>query len=183
MPLVRLLLLTGQRLREVAEARWNEIDLDQALWTIPHNRMKGDVAHEVPLAPLAAGIFKSLPRFSGPYVFTTLDGNRPVSGFGKVKERIDATICNLTGSAGRDFEADAPGIGDWRFHDLRRTMRTHLSGLPVPDMVRELVIAHKKPGLHRVYDQHSCRKEKLHTLSCGRRSYFRSSPNRLQIPL
>ena len=34
-PFVRLLLLTGQRLREVAEMGWNEVDLDKALWTIP----------------------------------------------------------------------------------------------------------------------------------------------------
>ena len=38
-------------------------------------------------------------------------------------------------------------------HDLRRTMRTGLSALPIPDLVRELVIAHAKPGLHKVYDQ------------------------------
>jgi hypothetical protein len=31
---------------------------------------------------------------------------------------------------------------DWTFHDIRRTMRTHLSALPIPDLVRELVIGH-----------------------------------------
>jgi integrase len=158
---------TGQRLREVAEARWSEIDLDQALWTIPHHRMKGDAAHEIPLAPVAAAIFKSLPRFSGPYVFTTQDGSRPVSGFGKVKDRINTTICELS--------CNPASIGDWRLHDLRRTMRTHLSGLPVPDMVRELVIAHKKPGLHRVYDQHTLTATKNATrLSFGKSGCSRS---------
>ena len=39
-------------------------------------------------------------------------------------------------------------------------MRTHLSALPIPDMVRELVIAHAQPGLHKVYDQHSYLNEK-----------------------
>ena len=39
-------------------------------------------------------------------------------------------------------------------------MRTHLSALPVQDLVRELVIAHAKPGLHRVYDQHAYLNEK-----------------------
>jgi hypothetical protein len=34
-------------------------------------------------------------------------------------------------------------------------MRTHLSALPVQDLVRELVIAHAKPSLHKVYDQHA----------------------------
>jgi hypothetical protein len=43
-------------------------------------------------------------------------------------------------------------------------MRTGLSALPVPDLVRELVIAHTKPGLHKVYDQHSYRQEKRDAL-------------------
>jgi hypothetical protein len=43
-------------------------------------------------------------------------------------------------------------------------MRTGLSALPIPDLVRELVIAHAKPGLHRVYDQHSYLDEKRRAL-------------------
>jgi hypothetical protein len=49
-------------------------------------------------------------------------------------------------------------------HDLRRTMRTGLSSLPIPDLVRELVIAHAKPGLHKVYDQFSYIDEKRQAL-------------------
>ena len=44
-------------------------------------------------------------------------------------------------------------------------MRTHLSALPVQDMVRELIIAHTRPGLHKVYDQHNYRSEKLECLT------------------
>lgn len=36
--------------------------------------------------------------------------------------------------------------------------------LPVPDLVRELVIGHTKPGLHKVYDQHAYIDEKRHAL-------------------
>jgi hypothetical protein len=43
-------------------------------------------------------------------------------------------------------------------------MRTGLSALPVPDLVRELVIAHTKPGLHKVYDQHAYLDEKRRAL-------------------
>ena len=49
-------------------------------------------------------------------------------------------------------------------HDIRRTMRTGLSTLPVPDLVRELVIAHTRPGLHKVYDLHAYESEKRHAL-------------------
>jgi len=44
-------------------------------------------------------------------------------------------------------------------------MRTGLSALPVPDLVRELVIDHTKPGLHKVYDQHAFADEKRHALN------------------
>ena len=36
----------------------------------------------------------------------------------------------------------------------RRTMRTRLSALRVPEQTAELVIGHAKKGLARVYDQH-----------------------------
>jgi integrase len=141
-----LLLLTGQRLREVAEMQWSEIQLDKALWTIPADRMKGDAAHEVPLSSMAVEILKSLPRWPGPYIFSTTGGERPISGFSKMKLRIDSAL--------------AEAIPAWRFHDLRRTMRTGLGGLPVPSNVAEMTIAHAQPSLHQIYDRHSYRDEK-----------------------
>ncbi len=80
-----MLLVTGQRLREVANAKWSEFDLDAKLWTIPAARMKGDAAHEVPLAPLAVEILESLAkpedRKPGAFVFSTTAGKAPISGF------------------------------------------------------------------------------------------------------
>ncbi len=149
-PLVRMLILTGQRKREVGDMTWSEIDFNKALWTIPAERMKGKRTQVVPLAPEALVLLKSLPRFSGgDYVFTTTMGAKPVNGFGKLKGRLDK-LC---------------GVQKWVFHDLRRTMRTHLSALPVQDLVRELVIAHAKPGLHRVYDLHAYEAEKRECLT------------------
>jgi integrase len=145
-PFIRMLLITGQRLREVAEMRWAEIDLDKALWTIPPERMKGDATHEVPLPPMAVDILKGLPRWHGDFLFTATGGAGPISGFSKMKLRIDAAM----------KEPVAP----WRFHDIRRTMRTGLGALPVPNNVAELCIAHAQPGLHRTYDLHSYRDEK-----------------------
>ena len=42
----------------------------------------------------------------------------------------------------------------WVIHDIRRTVRTRLASLRVPDMVAEMVIGHGRKGLQRVYDQH-----------------------------
>ncbi|MEW6438819.1 MAG: site-specific integrase [Pseudomonadota bacterium] len=158
-PFVRLLLLTGQRLREVADATWAEFDLDKALWTIPAERMKGDAAHEVPLSPAAVELLGKLPRFEPTrkskgtaealYLFSTTSGERPISGFSRAKTRLDGMMSE---------------VGEWRYHDLRRTVRTHLGGLPVPSNVAELVIAHAQPGLHKVYDLHAYRDEKRRAL-------------------
>lgn len=147
-PFVRTLILTGQRVAEVADMTWSEIEFGKALWTVPAVRMKGGRVHEVPLASKALDLLEALPRFTGNFVFTTTSGERPVSGFSKAKARLDR-LC---------------GVEGWRFHDLRRTMRTHLSALPVQDLVRELTIAHARPGLHKVYDLHSYQDEKRECL-------------------
>jgi integrase len=146
-PFVRMLILTGQRLREVAQMSWSEIDLDGQLWTIPPERMKGGAAHEIPLAQAAIDILKSLPRWhGGDFVFSVIGGARPISGFSRLKRRIDAVL--------------GGEVVPWRFHDLRRTMRTGLGGLPIPSNICELAIGHAQPGLHKVYDRHSYREEK-----------------------
>jgi integrase len=147
-PVFRLLILTGQREREVAEMSWSEVDPERRLWTIPAERMKGDRAHEVPLSPTAVALLEALPHWKGDFVFTTTGGAKPINGFSKAKTRTDKLS----------------GVSGWKIHDLRRTMRTHLSALPVEDLVRELVIAHAKPGLHKVYDQHSFVDEKRRCL-------------------
>jgi len=148
-PFVRMLLVTGQRRREVSETSWGEIGLADGLWTIPASRMKGNAAHEVPLPPLAVALLKGLPKFQGgAFLFSTTGGQVPINGFSKAKMRIDKAI------------AEHGQIEPWTFHDLRRTMRTRLSALPIMDEVKELMIAHRRPGLHQVYDQHSFREEK-----------------------
>jgi integrase len=166
-PLFRLLALTGQRKSEVAKARWSEIDLAQRLWSIPPERMKAGAAHVVPLPDDAIAILKTLPRFGkGDYVFSTTFGTKPVNGFSKAKERLNAEMLLSWRAIGRtrgENRREAE-IAPWVIHDIRRTMRTGLSTLAVPDIVRELVIAHTKPEMHQVYDQHNYLDEKRRAL-------------------
>jgi integrase len=146
-PLVRMLILTGQRKSEVGEARWPEFDLTKRLWTIPAERMKMDEAHVVPITEDLAALLQGLPRFrAGDHLFSTNFGTSPANGFSKAKERLG----KLTG----------PFEKKWVFHDLRRTMRTGLSALPIPDRVREIMIAHAPPDLIRTYDLHKYTEEK-----------------------
>ena len=51
------------------------------------------------------------------------------------------------------------GVSGWRLHDLRRTMRSHLSALGVSQDVAELAIGHGRSGLARIYDQYTFERE------------------------
>ncbi len=71
--LVKLLLLTGQRLHEISDLSWKEVHLDAKLIRIPAERMKGGRLHEVPLAADAMALLNSLPRWTrGDFVFSPL---------------------------------------------------------------------------------------------------------------
>jgi integrase len=153
-PLLRMLALTGQRKSEVAEARWPEFDLAAKSWVIPAERMKMDAPHVVPLIDDVLEILKSLPRSRGDYLFSTEFGAKPVNGFGQAKMKLDKAMAAELGGT----------LDPFVIHDIRRTMRTGLSALPVPALVRELVIAHTKPGLHKVYDQFEYLDEKRRAL-------------------
>jgi integrase len=166
-PLFQMLALTGQRRGEVAGARWREFDLGRKLWTIPAERMKADAAHVVPLTDDVVAVLKALPRFSGgDHLFSTTFGVKQVGGFSRAKLHLDREMLKSWRALARVRSEDrrAALIDPFVVHDVRRTMRTRLSALPVPDLIRELVIAHTKPGLHRVYDLHAYVDEKRRAL-------------------
>jgi integrase len=148
--LLRMLLLTGQRRREVGSARWNEFDFNEKVWTIPAERFKADASHAVPLTGDVLDLLLTLPRFSGDRLFTTDGGKTSVNSYARLKDAIDAPM--LAELRERDPGAS---LAPWVLHDLRRTVRTRLSSLRVPDTVAEMVIGHGRKGLQRVYDQHS----------------------------
>jgi integrase len=59
-------ILTAARTAEVLGARWREIDLDAAVWTVPAERMKAKREHRVPLSAAAATVLRTaLPLSTG----------------------------------------------------------------------------------------------------------------------
>jgi integrase len=127
----RLLLLTGERLNEVAGMRDSE--LDGEMWGLPGDRTKNKLPHQVPLPPLAMEIIESVPRIENcPYVFTT-NGRTPISGWSKIKLALDREMGKLK--------------EPWRLHDLRRTFITHLCELGISPHVVEQLVNHQ--GGHR----------------------------------
>ena len=81
--------------------------------------------------------------------FSQLRSAASRSGFSKAEARLDAALFEIV-------PIDRPFV----IHDVGRTMRTGLSALPISDIVRELVIAHTKQGLHEVFDQFAYLEEK-----------------------
>lgn len=62
---LRLLMLTAVRPGEVRGARWAEMDIEAALWTIPAERMKMRHEHRVPLSRQALVVLSYMKSLSG----------------------------------------------------------------------------------------------------------------------
>lgn len=76
----RYLILTAARTTEVLNARWSEIDLEKAVWTIPAERMKSRREHRVPLSPGAVEVLKSVQGLHAEFVFPAPSASKPLSG-------------------------------------------------------------------------------------------------------
>ncbi len=79
---LEFVILTAARTGEVIGATWDEIDLDQRLWTVPKERMKARIEHRVPLSDRALEILldmKSGDDNSTGSVFPGQRRDRPLS--------------------------------------------------------------------------------------------------------
>jgi len=108
---LEFLILTAARSGEVLGATWQEIDMENAVWTIPAKRMKAGKEHRVPLSPRALAIVKALyeTRISD-FVFPGQKKDRPLSGmsFEMLMRRMKADAFTVHGfrSAFRDWVGD-----------------------------------------------------------------------------
>lgn len=163
----QLLLLTGQRLREVAEMSWHE--LDSATWTLPGARAKNGDDHTIPLSQTAKAIIEELPRV-GRLLFTTT-GTSPVSGFTRAKERLDKLMAEAA-NQDRLTGADPVEIAPFTIHDLRRTAATGMASLRFPPHVVEAVLNHRsgtRRGVAGVYNRFDYAEEKREALEAWAR--------------
>ncbi len=151
----KMLLVTGQRRNEAANMRWSDIDLDDALWTLPREITKGARSHEVPLAPLAVELLGSLPRIGeNDFVFGTgRRGDKPPSGFSDAKIRADQWS----------------GVKGWVLHDLRRTVGTGMARLGIADQTISRVLNHAEGGVTKIYKRYSYLDEKRGALDAWAR--------------
>jgi integrase len=123
---LRLVILTAARAGMVRFARWDEFDLEAAVWNLPAERMKTRQPFTVPLSVQAVELVRSLPRIEGsPYLFP---------GQGRSGVMGEAAIFNLL----RSME-----LGHITTHGFRATFRTWASECThYPREVCELALAH-----------------------------------------
>ncbi len=160
-PLFKLLLLTGQRRDELAHAPWSEFDLGKALWVLPRERSKNDKEHVIHLPARAVEIIEALPtKGQGRFLFTT-NGSRPVSGFGRGRERLVAAMLKQLKKelvdAGAGDDATSAEIAHFTLHDLRRSAATGMAGLGIAHHVVDRVLNHTAGtirGVARVYNRY-----------------------------
>jgi integrase len=153
--IVRLLMLTAQRRDEVGSLAWGELDTAAGLWTIPKQRTKNGLTHDVPLSAPALTILKSMARREGrALVFG--DGEGGFQGWSKAKAALDRRI----------FDA-GDEVRPWRLHDLRRTAATRMGDLGALPHVIEAVLNHvsgHRAGVAGVYNRAAYNKEKREAL-------------------
>jgi integrase len=165
----RMLLLTGLRLNEAAQLSWSEVQGNVIV--VPAERMKAKdgkaVEHLVPVTAAIQEVIASLPRHrGGKFLFSLSDGKRPLAMTGPIKADLDQrmlrTLKALARLRGEDHRHVT--LPEWVNHDLRRTVRTGLSALRVPDSVAEAVLAHRQGGIAATYNLHQFEDEKREAL-------------------
>jgi integrase len=144
---LKTLILTAQRRDEVSSMRWADLDLETRVWTLPREATKGDRSHEVPLSPAVIEVLSALPR-TGAYVFSSTRGERPISGYSKIKVAADKLA----------------GFDDWRLHDLRRTAGTGMARGGIATSTISRVLNHKEGGVTKIYNRYGYLDEKRHAL-------------------
>jgi integrase len=138
---LKLLLLTGCRLNEVTGMRYEELSEDGTQWTVPGSRTKNHRPHIVSFPPFARALLAEVQRIEGLDLVFTTTGRSPVSGWTKVKSRLDQAMGNPP---------------HWVLHDLRRTAATGMAEIGIDPHIVEAVLNHvsgAKAGVAGTYNR------------------------------
>jgi integrase len=150
--IVRLLILTGQRLREISDLRWSEIDLNEAVIELPRHRTKNGEPHTIPLSKPVLDILKRRQRNTERDLIFGI-GTRGFGGWSKSKARLDKAV-----------RFSKP----WILHDIRRSVSTGMNELGVEPHIVEAVLNHisgHKAGVAGTYNRAAYEKQKVEALN------------------
>jgi integrase len=162
--IVRLLMLCGARRDEVAGLRWSEVNLDDALITLPPERTKSRREHEIPLSAAALAIIQAQPHRDGrDHIFGRGEGG--FSDYSSSKRELDARI--LAARQAVMKKGKAVPMPAWTLHDFRRAVSTTMhEKLGVAPHIAEECLGHTtfRQGTASVYNRSSYRSEKRRAL-------------------
>lgn len=123
---VEFIVLTAVRTSEAFLAKWDEIDLQAGVWTVPAVRMKGGREHRVPLSSAAMKVLRKMAELGTKgYVFPGAKENKPLSNMAGLQllERM--------------------GYGEFTVHGFRSTFRDWAAEQTnFPREVAEMALAH-----------------------------------------
>jgi integrase len=156
---LRLILLTMVRKSELQDATWDEVDFENAVWTIPKERMKRSKAHNVYLSRQAIDILITLKTCAGNsrYVLPSrYDADAPMSR---------ATFNRVTSSVVERAKKEGLPLDPFTVHDLRRTASTLLNELGFNSDWIEKCLAHEDGRSSRgVYNKAEYELQRRHML-------------------
>jgi integrase len=156
---LKLILLTMVRKSELQDAVWDEIDFENAVWTIPKERMKRSKAHNVYLSQQSLDIFIALKTCAGNSRFvlpSRYDADAPMSR---------ATFNRVTTAVAELAQKQALPLNPFTVHDLRRTGSTLLNELGFNRDWVEKALAHEDSNSSRgVYNKAEYEPQRRHML-------------------
>ncbi|ENK3144059.1 tyrosine-type recombinase/integrase [Vibrio alginolyticus] len=161
-----LLVCLGVRKSELCESKWEEFDLEKAVWELPKERSKTNVGLSIPLAtPVLEWLEELKVRSLGSeYVFPSRRSSKnPHMG----PDTLNRAITKLFGHEPGKKKQPPNLMGDmphFTVHDLRRTCRTLLAQQGTPGHVAERCLNHKLKGVEGIYDRHDYLEERREAL-------------------
>ena len=156
---MKLYLLTMVRKSELQDAVWDEVDFENAVWTIPKERMKRSKPHNVYLSRQALDIMIALKTCSGNSRYllpSRYDADAPMSR---------ATFNRVTYSVVEQAKKEGFPLEPFTVHDLRRTGSTLLNELGFNSNWIEKCLAHEDGRSSRgVYNKAEYEVQRRHML-------------------
>jgi len=163
LPTIRLgmkfFLLSMVRKSELQDAVWDEVDFENAVWSIPKERMKRSKAHNVYLSQQMLDILIALKTCAGNSRYllpSRYDADAPMSR---------ATFNRVTYSVVEQARTDGLPLEPFTVHDLRRTGSTLLNELGFNSDWVEKCLAHEDRRSSRgVYNKAEYEMQRRHMM-------------------
>jgi integrase len=156
---LRLILLTMVRKSELTDAVWDEVDFENAVWTIPKERMKRSKAHNVYLSQQSLDILIALKTCAGNSRYllpSRYDADAPMSR---------ATFNRVTTAVVVRAKKEGLPLEPFTVHDLRRTGSTLLNEMGFNSDWIEKCLAHEDGRSSRgVYNKAEYEPQRRHML-------------------